>query len=106
MIEKFTTRVMEEITSGFGILDVSRGRKQLRQRIKRGEKIPVVINAVIDDLWGDDGISQEFGLTVTGVTEVVQIERCKNAERYKAKRAPTCGCKTCNDKWKQAQVFP
>lgn len=26
--------------------------------------------------------------------------KCKYADKYKVKRKPKCGCKTCNDKWK------
>lgn len=28
---------------------------------------------------------------------------CRHYARYKAKFMPTCGCRPCNDKWKQAQ---
>ena len=29
-------------------------------------------------------------------------ERCSYADKYKAIRKPTCGCKVCNKKWQDA----
>lgn len=68
------------IQSRFAILDVKRGRKQLRKYfedrghsyrspvINSDERIPVVIYGVIDGPWGrDDGESQEFEIEVDRV---------------------------------------
>lgn len=30
-------------------------------------------------------------------------EKCSYADRYKAKRAPTCGCRACGEKWMAAK---
>jgi hypothetical protein len=64
-------------TSDFAILDVRKGRKLLAKhfedRPRLGEcpkalRIPVVIRGYIDCVHGsDDGTSQEFAVTVTGL---------------------------------------
>ncbi len=41
------------------------------------------------------------GRTVTG--RQYAKERCGNAKRYKALRAPTCGCRVCNERWFEKQ---
>lgn len=40
---------------------------------------------------------------ITPTPVPVYRKRCKYATKYKAKRAPTCGCQVCNDKWDDAQ---
>lgn len=57
------------ISSTFGLLDVKRGRAALVRRLADGP-IPVTIQAFITKDWGrDDGVSMEFELEVTSVTE-------------------------------------
>lgn len=70
-------RPLKFSSSGFAILDVTRGRKALAkhfsQRPSSGEcpkslRLPIVIYGYVDDVWGkDDGESQEFAVTVTGL---------------------------------------
>lgn len=65
------------IKSTFAILDVKAGRKALAKRFasapRLGEcpkdlRLPVIVKGYIDGAWsGDDGISQEFTVTVTSV---------------------------------------
>lgn len=71
------------IKSDFAILDVKSGRKTLEKHFKSrpgmGEcpkplRVPVTITGYIDDVWGhDDGVSQEFSVTV----EAVKIRKRK-----------------------------
>lgn len=57
------------INSTFGLLDVKRGRNALKRRLEKGP-IPITIQAFIIKDWGrDDGMSIEFELEVTSVTE-------------------------------------
>ncbi|TPJ51753.1 MULTISPECIES: hypothetical protein [unclassified Mesorhizobium] len=66
---------MTTITSNFAILDVKAGRHRLARhfsnRPRLGEcpeklRIPIVIHGYIDDIHGhDDGVSQEFQITVS-----------------------------------------
>lgn len=57
--------------SDFAILDVKAGRAALTKRIEGGNKVRVLIEAVIDTVYGhDDGVSREFNCIVTSVTEV------------------------------------
>lgn len=63
--------------SDFAILDVKAGRAALARRFverpRLGEcppamRVPVVIHGYVDGVWGDDdGISQEFCVTITKV---------------------------------------
>lgn len=57
--------------SDFAILDVKAGRAALTKRIEGGSKVRVLIEAVIDTVYGhDDGVSREFNCIVTSVKEV------------------------------------
>jgi hypothetical protein len=59
-----------KIQSGFGILDVKHGRRNLEKhfKVKGAKPIPVTIQAEIVDQWGgDDGVSIEFELQVKSV---------------------------------------
>jgi hypothetical protein len=57
--------------SDFAILDVKAGRSALTKRIEGGNKVRVLIEAVIDTVYGhDDGVSREFNCIVTSVKEV------------------------------------
>lgn len=40
----------------------------------------------------------------TAYTSASVRTKCVSASRYKAMRAPTCGCSTCEDKWRDAQA--
>ena len=53
-----------KLKSGYGILDVTDGRKLLRDELKRGKTVSVVIIGEIDQAMNDDGTSQEFSLHV------------------------------------------
>lgn len=56
--------------STFGILDVERGRKALRKRIKKDGPIRVYIEAdITGPFGGDDGTSIEFELDIIQVVE-------------------------------------
>lgn len=56
------------LKSTFAILDVKGGRAKLRQALTAQKRIHVIIHATVDGEWsGDDGISQEFGLSVTSL---------------------------------------
>ena len=63
----------KEITSGFAILDVTKGRNKLAHALRptctsRGQPIPVTITGTIVDIYGgDDGTSREFEIKVTKV---------------------------------------
>jgi hypothetical protein len=51
--------------SDYAALDVIKGRRAIERRLKRGEKIDVVIRATIDPDFrqhSDDGTSTEFKL--------------------------------------------
>jgi hypothetical protein len=57
--------------SGFLLLDVKAGRAALTKRIDGGNKVRVLIEAVIDTVYGhDDGVSREFNCIVHSVKEV------------------------------------
>jgi thymidine phosphorylase len=57
--------------SDFLILDVKAGRAALMKRIEGGNKVRVLIEAVIDTVYGhDDGVSREFNCIVTSVKEI------------------------------------
>ena len=68
---------LKGITSEFAILDVKAGRKTLAKHFEKrpvmGEcpealRIPIKIEGYIDAVWGgDDGVSQEFSVTVQDV---------------------------------------
>ena len=56
-------------TSGFGLIDITRGKVALAKRQGIGNKpykpIPVTIHGFIEHAWGsDDGESQEFSLDI------------------------------------------
>lgn len=56
---------MKMQSSGYAALDVIRGRRTLEKRLRRGERIKVIIHAEIDpDFRGhsDDGTSTQFTL--------------------------------------------
>jgi hypothetical protein len=67
------------VKSDFALLDVTVGRKKLekhfQKRVQLGPcapelRIPIVIHGYLDGIWGgDDGISQEFTMTVTKLVE-------------------------------------
>lgn len=54
------------LTSGFVLVDVLKGRKELAKHFEvGGPSIPVTITGYIDGTWGhDDGTSQEFQMVV------------------------------------------
>jgi hypothetical protein len=57
--------------SGFALLDVEAGRGALAKRVRKGERIPVVIRGTISDTWGNgDGASIEFVIDVASVQEL------------------------------------
>jgi len=65
-----------KLESGFAILDVRRGRRQLERLFAKGrggypangERVPVTITGYITHQHGrDDGESIEFGIEVTSV---------------------------------------
>ncbi|MFC5423685.1 hypothetical protein ACFPOB_29565 [Bosea eneae] len=66
---------LRSFTSNFAILDVKRGRRQLRDHFADrpplgscppAMRVPVTITGYIDCIHGsDDGTSQEFAVTVT-----------------------------------------
>lgn len=57
--------------SDFAILDVKQGRAALTRRVEAGNKVRVLIEAVIDTVYGnDDGVSREFNCIVTSIKEV------------------------------------
>lgn len=56
------------IGSTFALLDVKRGRAALRKATQQNDRIPVTITGYITGPFGgDDGVSQEFQIKVTGV---------------------------------------
>lgn len=56
------------IDSSFAILDVKKHRAKLAKLVEAGAKIPVMINATINNVGSrDDGTSIEFGMTVHSV---------------------------------------
>jgi hypothetical protein len=57
--------------SEFAILDVKKGRGHLRNRLAKGEEVPVIIYGHIGSLHSkDDGLSQEFAVAVDQAIEV------------------------------------
>lgn len=69
---------MNAIKSNFAILDVKSGRKSLKKLFYKTDsfgqvlpvRIPVTIKGYIDGVWGDDdGISQEFSVSVQSVKQ-------------------------------------
>lgn len=32
-------------------------------------------------------------------------KKCSYADKYQAKRKPTCGCQTCEEKWKKRKEY-
>jgi hypothetical protein len=64
--------------SGHVLVDVTTGRAELRQRIKAGEKVRILIVANIEGSWGvgrDDGTSIEFSATVESIRELSETDR-------------------------------
>jgi hypothetical protein len=57
--------------SGFAILDVMTGRRELERRVNcRGGSVRIRVDMTIDRVHGnDDGVSQEFSCTVLSVKE-------------------------------------
>lgn len=69
--EQAAPKPKPKLKSDFAILDVKAGRAVLLRRLKRGEKVRVVIEGEIETTWSrDDGVSQEFAVNVTAVREV------------------------------------
>lgn len=66
-------------SSGFAILDVTKGRKKLAKHFASapplGEcpqhlRLPIIVHGYISGTHGrDDGVSQEFSLIVTGIEQ-------------------------------------
>lgn len=53
----------------FAVVSVRQGRAALRKILVRGEKVRVVLEGTLDYEWGhDDGIDQEFAMTVEKVS--------------------------------------
>ncbi len=63
------TTTAATFVSTFALLDVKRGRKELEKRLRRGERIELVLHGVLDNdprsIGHDDGESREFTLNVT-----------------------------------------
>lgn len=58
--------------SEFAILDVTDGRAGLLARVRKGEKVHVVITGILEGNWAigpDDGVSREFSVSVSHVQE-------------------------------------
>jgi len=57
-----------QISSGFALLDVKKGRDALKRHFDNGgEPLDVVITGRVYDVHGmDDGVSREFSVEVTG----------------------------------------
>lgn len=64
--------------STFAQLDVTVGRAELAERIKRGEKVRVLIVGTIEGSWAtgpDDGESREFSVTVETCREISETDQ-------------------------------
>ena len=77
--DKAAVRPNFRLKSSFAVLDVERGRAKLAAHFAMNPhtagptpdrfRIPVTITGYIDGVWGpDDGVSQEFWVSVTDVT--------------------------------------
>lgn len=60
----------DKVKSGFATLDVTAGRKALRDRVRAGEAVRVRVEMTLTDGFSDDGVSTEFPAVVHSAEEV------------------------------------
>lgn len=57
-----------KISSGYAIVDVTKGRHALQRFLKSHAGVPVIIHGTLTDPYGsDDGVSIEFNMDVLSI---------------------------------------